>query len=54
MFLAALIIAIAAIACAFVFGVLWSRTRADIRRLSDRLRRPDGEASASLDVDSFG
>ena len=39
---------------AVVFFSLWSRTRSDIQRLSDRLRRPDGEASASLDVDSFG
>ncbi len=54
MFLVALILAIAAIACAIAFGALWSRTREDIRRLSDRLARPDGEASASLDVDSFG
>ena len=39
---------------AVVFFSHWSRTRSDIQRLSDRLRRPDGEASASLDVDSFG
>jgi two-component system, OmpR family, phosphate regulon sensor histidine kinase PhoR len=49
----ALITALAVIA-AVVFFSLWSRTRSDIHRLSDRLRRPDGEALASLDVDSFG
>src|SRR4051812_36603024 len=54
MFLVALIAALAATACAIAFGTLWSRTNNDIRRLSDRLGRPDGEASASLDVDSFG
>jgi two-component system phosphate regulon sensor histidine kinase PhoR len=48
------LLAIAATACAVAFALLWSRTREDIRRLSDRLKRPDGEASASLDVDSFG
>jgi two-component system phosphate regulon sensor histidine kinase PhoR len=48
------LIALAAITCAAVFGTLWSRTRSDILRLSDRLGRPDAEASASLDVDSFG
>jgi signal transduction histidine kinase len=48
------LLALAAIGCAAAFGVLWSRTREDIRRLSDRLGRPDGEASASLDVDTFG
>jgi len=48
------LIAILAIAIAILFALLWTRTRADIRRLSDRLGRPDGEASASLDVDSFG
>ncbi len=46
--------AIIALAAAAIFAVLWSRTHADIRRLSDRLGRPDGEAFASLDVDSFG
>jgi two-component system phosphate regulon sensor histidine kinase PhoR len=51
-----LLIAIAAlaIAIAVTFALLWTRTRGDIRRLSDRLGRPDAEASASLDVDSFG
>ena len=39
---------------AIVFATLWSRAHADIRRLSDRLGRPDAEALASLDVDSFG
>jgi two-component system, OmpR family, phosphate regulon sensor histidine kinase PhoR len=53
MFPLALITALALIA-AVVFFSLWSRTRIDIRRLSDRLGRPDGEAAASLDVDSFG
>src|SRR4029077_4794777 len=48
------LIALAAIGCALTFAILWSRTRADIRRLSDRLGRPDAEAMASLDVDSFG
>jgi signal transduction histidine kinase len=48
------IIAIFAAAIAILFALLWTRTRADIRRLSDRLGRPDAEASASLDVDSFG
>jgi two-component system phosphate regulon sensor histidine kinase PhoR len=48
------IIAILATAIAILFASLWTRTRADIARLSDRLGRPDGEASASLDVDSFG
>jgi signal transduction histidine kinase len=54
MFLATLILALAAIACAVVFATLWSRTNDDIRRLTDRLGRDDAEASASLDVDSFG
>ena len=48
------IITALALIVAVVFFSLWSRTRSDIQRLSDRLRRPDGEASASLDVDSFG
>jgi Signal transduction histidine kinase len=48
------LIALAGIGCAIVFAILWSRTRTDIRRLSDRLGRPDAEAMASLDVDSFG
>jgi two-component system phosphate regulon sensor histidine kinase PhoR len=48
------LIAIVATAIAILFASLWTRTRADIARLSDRLARPDGEASASLDVDSFG
>ncbi|MEA2344143.1 MAG: two-component system, OmpR family, phosphate regulon sensor histidine kinase PhoR, partial [Thermoanaerobaculia bacterium] len=48
------LIAIVAAGTAILFALLWTRTRADIRRLSDRLGRPDGEASASLDVDSFG
>jgi signal transduction histidine kinase len=48
------IVAIIATAIAILFALLWTRTRADIRRLSDRLGRPDAEASASLDVDSFG
>jgi signal transduction histidine kinase len=46
--------AVLATAIAILFALLWTRTRADIARLSDRLGRPDGEASASLDVDSFG
>jgi signal transduction histidine kinase len=46
--------AILALAAAIVFATLWSRTHSDIRRLSDRLGRPDAEALASLDVDSFG
>ena len=45
---------IVALIAAILFATLWSRTRSDIRRLSDRLGRPDAEASASLDVDSFG
>jgi signal transduction histidine kinase len=49
-----LLTAVIAIIAAIVFATLWSRTRSDIRRLSDRLGRPDAEASASLDVDSFG
>jgi two-component system phosphate regulon sensor histidine kinase PhoR len=48
------IITALALLAAIAFFTLWSRTRNDIRRLSERLRRPDGEASASLDVDSFG
>jgi signal transduction histidine kinase len=48
------IIAAVAAGAAILFALLWSRTRADIARLSDRLGRPDAEASASLDVDSFG
>jgi two-component system, OmpR family, phosphate regulon sensor histidine kinase PhoR len=48
------LIAVLAAAIAILFALLWSRTRADIRRLSDRLGRPDAEAFASLDVDSFG
>jgi signal transduction histidine kinase len=48
------LIAIVATAIAILFALLWTRTRVDIRRLSDRLGRPDAEASASLDVDSFG
>ncbi|MEA2163368.1 MAG: two-component system, OmpR family, phosphate regulon sensor histidine kinase PhoR [Thermoanaerobaculia bacterium] len=50
----ALIFAFAALASAIVFATIWSRMRADIRRLTDRLGRDDAEASASLDVDSFG
>ena len=46
--------AILALAAAIIFATLWSRTHSDIRRLSDRLGRPDAEALASLDVDSFG
>ncbi len=46
--------ALLALAAAIVFATLWSRTHSDIRRLSDRLGRPDAEALASLDVDSFG
>jgi len=52
--LALAITAVIAIATAILFATLWSRTRSDIRRLSDRLGRPDAEAVASLDVDSFG
>jgi len=48
------ITAVIAIAAAILFATLWSRTRSDIRRLSDRLGRPDAEAFASLDVDTFG
>jgi len=48
------IIAVVAAGLAIFFAVLGASTHADIRRLSDRLGRPDGEASASLDVDSFG
>jgi signal transduction histidine kinase len=43
-----------AVAIAILFAMLWISVRADIRRLSDRLARPDAEASASLDVDTFG
>ncbi len=46
--------ALIATSAAIVFATLWSRAHADIRRLSDRLGRPDAEALASLDVDSFG
>src|ERR1700741_3473082 len=46
--------AIIATVIAILFATLWSRIRSDIRRLSDRLGRPDAEAVASLDVDSFG
>jgi len=49
-----IITAVVATSAAIVFATLWSRTRSDIRRLSDRLGRPDAEALASLDVDSFG
>jgi signal transduction histidine kinase len=52
--LALAITAVIAIATAILFATLWSRTRSDIRRLSNRLGRPDAEAVASLDVDSFG
>jgi len=50
------LLTIAAVATGFaiLFAILWTRTRADIRHLSDRLGRPDAEAFASLDVDSFG
>ena len=48
------IITILALITAIVFAILWSKTHEDIRRLSERLGRPDAEASASLDVDSFG
>jgi signal transduction histidine kinase len=48
------ITAVLAIALAILFATLWSRTHSDIRRLSDRLGRPDAEAVASLDVDTFG
>ena len=48
------IIAIVAAGLAILFVLLWSRTHSDIRRLSERLGRPDAEAFASLDVDSFG
>lgn len=48
------VIALVTTSAAIVLAILLSRTRADIRRLSDRLGRPDAEASASLDVDSFG
>ena len=48
------LIAIVAAGIAILFALLWTRTRSDIARLSDRLGRPDGEASASRDVDSFG
>ncbi|MGH9419152.1 MAG: sensor histidine kinase [Thermoanaerobaculia bacterium] len=48
------VIALIAIASSIVLAIALSRTRADIRRLSDRLGRQDAEASASLDVDSFG
>src|SRR5258708_33329594 len=48
------ITAVIATSAAIAFAILWSRTRYDIRRLSDRLGRPDAEAVASLDVDSFG
>jgi signal transduction histidine kinase len=48
------IVAILLAGIAIFFATLWTRTRADIARLSDRLARPDAEASASLDVDSFG
>ena len=49
-----IITALIATSAAIVFATLWSRAHADIRRLSDRLGRPDAEALASLDVDSFG
>lgn len=49
-----ILITVLAFLAAIAFFTLWSQTRSDIHRLSDRLRRPDGEASASLDVDSFG
>ena len=49
-----IITALIATSAAIVFAALWSRAHADIRRLSDRLGRPDAEALASLDVDSFG
>lgn len=48
------VIAIVILAAAIIFALLWSRTRSDIHRLSERLSRPDAEAAASLDVDSFG
>jgi signal transduction histidine kinase len=48
------ITAVIAAAMAILFALLWTRTRSDIRRLSARLGRPDAEAFASLDVDSFG
>jgi len=52
--IALIIIAVVATGIAILFALLWSRTRADIRHLSTRLGRPDAEAFASLDVDSFG
>jgi len=52
--LLSIITAVIAAAIAILFALLWARTRADIRRLSTRLGRPDAEAFASLDVDSFG
>jgi len=54
MLLALSIVAVAAIALVISFSMRVSRTRDDIRRLSDRLARTDPEASASLGVDSFG
>jgi signal transduction histidine kinase len=48
------IITILALIVALVYAILWSRTHEDIRRLSERLGRPDAEASASLGIDSFG
>src|SRR3954467_89368 len=48
------VLAVLLAAAAILFATLWSRTHSDIRRLSDRLSRPDAEALASLDVDSFG
>jgi two-component system, OmpR family, phosphate regulon sensor histidine kinase PhoR len=48
------IITILALITAIVFAILWSKTHEDIRHLSERLGRPDAEAFASLDVDSFG
>jgi signal transduction histidine kinase len=49
-----IITAVVATSAAIAFATLWSRTLSDIRRLSDRLGRPDAEAVASLDVDTFG
>jgi two-component system phosphate regulon sensor histidine kinase PhoR len=46
--------AVAIAACAVTFSVRWAQTRRDIARLATRLERADGEALASLGVDSFG
>jgi two-component system, OmpR family, phosphate regulon sensor histidine kinase PhoR len=45
---------IAAAALALILAASLARARRDVRRLAGRLDRADGQALASLDIDSFG